>query len=59
LVKTGGLTPVTTAVTIGAGTAVVGDRVAPICVIDGTDKYTLVFVNNHLSTIGQELIVQV
>ncbi len=58
-VKNGVLTPFTPTGTIQAGTAVVGDRVAPMCVIDGTDKYTLVFVNNHLSTIGQELIVQV
>ncbi len=58
-VKNGVLTPFTPTGTIQAGTAVVGDRVAPICVIDGTDKYTLVYVNNHLSTIGQELIVQV
>lgn len=58
-VKNGVLTPFTPTGTIQAGTAAVGDRVAPICAIDGTDKYTLVYVNNHLSTIGQEIIVQV
>lgn len=57
--KNGVLTPFTPTGTIQAGTAAVGDRVAPICAIDGTDKYTLVFLNNHLSTLGQEIIVQV
>lgn len=57
--KNGVLTPFTPTGTIQAGTAAVGDRVAPICCIDGTDKYTLVYLVNHLSTIGQEIIVQV
>lgn len=58
-VKNSVLTPFTPTGTIQAGTAAVGDRVAPICAIDGTDKYTLVYVLNHLSTIGQEIIVQI
>lgn len=57
--KNGVLTPFTPTGTIQAGAAAVGDRVAPICAIDGTDKYTLVYLVNHLSTIGQEIIVQV
>jgi hypothetical protein len=44
---------------IQAGTAAAGDRVATYCAIDGSDKYTLVFLLAHLSTISQELIVQV
>ena len=44
---------------IQAGTAAVGDRVAVYCAIDGNDKYTLVFLLAHLSTISQEVIVQV
>ena len=58
-IKNGVLTPFTPTGTIQAGTAVVGDRIAPICAIDGDDKYTLVYLINHLSTIGQEIIVQV
>jgi len=44
---------------IQSGTAAVGDRVATYCAIDGNDKYTLVFLLAHLSTISQEVIVQV
>lgn len=44
---------------IQAGTAAVGDRVATYCAIDGTDKYTLVFLLSHTSTISQEIIIQV
>lgn len=58
-VKNGVLTSFTPTGTIQAGAAAAGDRVAPICVIDGTDRYTLIFLANHLSTIGQEIIVQV
>lgn len=44
---------------VQAGTAVVGDRVATYSAIDGSDKYTVVFLQSHLSTICQEIIVQV
>lgn len=44
---------------IQAGTAAVGDRLATCCIIDGTAKYTLVFLLAHISTISQEIIVQV
>jgi hypothetical protein len=38
------------------GAAVVGGRVATYVAIDGTDKYDIVFLNAHLSTVCQELI---
>ena len=44
---------------IQAGTAAAGDRVATYVALDGTDKYTVVFLLAHLSTISQEIIVQV
>lgn len=44
---------------IQAGTAATGDRIATYAAIDGSDKYTVVFLLAHLSTIAQELIVQV
>jgi len=44
---------------IQSGTAATGDRVATYVAIDGTDKYTIVFLLAHLSTISQEIIVQV
>jgi len=43
---------------IQSGTAAAGDRIATYVAIDGTDKYTVVFVVAHLSTIAQEIIVQ-
>lgn len=44
---------------IQSGTAATGDRIASICAIDGTDKYTVLLLVAHLSTIAQELVVQV
>lgn len=44
---------------IQAGAAAAGDRVATYCAIDGTDKYTIVFLLAHLSNISQEIIIQV
>ena len=41
------------------GTAVVGNRVACYCAIDGTDTYDTVFLQSHLSTIAQECVVLV
>ena len=43
---------------IQGGTAAAGDRVATYVAVDGTDKYTVVLLMSHLSTISQELIVQ-
>jgi hypothetical protein len=42
-----------------SGTAVVGNRVAAYCAIDGTDTYDTVFLQSHLSTIAQECVVLV
>lgn len=44
---------------IQAGTAAAGDRIGTYTAIDGDDKYTMVFLVAHLSTISQEIIVQV
>lgn len=43
---------------IQAGAAAAGDRIATYVAVDGSDKYTVVFLVAHLSTIAQELIVQ-
>lgn len=42
-----------------SGTAAPGNRMACYCAIDNTDKYDIVFLVSHLSTISQELIVLV
>lgn len=42
-----------------AGTAAAGDRIATIAAIDGNDKYTIVLLISHLSTISQECLVLV
>jgi len=42
-----------------SGTAAVGNRMAAYTAIDGTDLYDVVFLESHLSTIAQELIVLV
>ena len=41
------------------GTAVLGNRVACYAALDGTDTYDVVFLQAHLSTIAQELVVLV
>ena len=45
--------------TIQAGTATVGSRMAAFAAIDGTDTYDVILLQNHLSTLGQELIAMV
>jgi hypothetical protein len=42
-----------------SGTAAVGNRIACYCAIDGTDTYDTVFLQSHLSTIAQEMVVLV
>lgn len=42
-----------------SGTAVVGGRMAAYAAIDGTDKYDVVLLQSHLSTVSQELIALV
>lgn len=58
-VKARTLNPFTPTDWIQAGTAAAGDRVTTYVAIDGTDKYTVVFMQSHLSTITQEIVVQV
>ena len=41
---------------IQAGTAAGGSRMAAYAAIDGTDKYSVILLQSHLSTISQELI---
>jgi len=53
------LSPYTPTDWIQSGTATTGNRVATYAAFDGNDKYDMVFVLSHLSTITQELIVQV
>lgn len=57
-VKNRVLSPCTPTDWIQAGTAAVGDRLAIIAAIDGNDKWTVLFLLAHLSTISHELIVQ-
>lgn len=42
-----------------SGTAAVGNRVACYVAIDGTDTYDTVFLQSHLSTVAQEMVVLV
>ena len=58
-VKNRVLSPETPTDWIQAGTAAAGDRVASYVAIDGSDKYSVVFLLAHLATNGQELIIQV
>ena len=51
------LVPVTPTDLIQSGTAAVGSRMASYCALDGNDKYDVIFVQNHTSTLTQELIV--
>lgn len=44
---------------VQAGGAAVGDRIGTYCAIDGTDKYTMVFLLTHLATNALEIVVQV
>lgn len=56
--KNRAITPIIPTDWIQSGTAAVGDRIGIECAIDGTDKYTVVLLLAHGSTIAQELIVQ-
>lgn len=53
------LVPFTPTDTIQAGTAALGKRIACYCALDGTDTYDTVLLQNHLSTIAQEMVVLV
>lgn len=56
-VKNRVLTPFTPTDWIQTGTAVAGERLAVITAIDGTDKYSVVCLLAHLSTIFHECVV--
>jgi hypothetical protein len=53
------LSPYTPTDWIQAGTATTGNRLSTFAAFDGTDKYDVLFLTSHLSTVTQELIVQV
>lgn len=53
------LSPYTPTDWIQSGTAAVGNRVATFAAFDGTDKYDMIFLLSHTSSITQELIVQI
>lgn len=53
------LSPFTPTDWIQSGTAAVGKRIATYVALDGSDKYDVVFLMTHTSSITQELIVQV
>jgi hypothetical protein len=55
-VKNRVLSPYTPTDWIQAGTAAVGGRMAAYAAIDDADKYDVVLLQSHLSTISQELI---
>jgi len=51
--------PVTSTDFIQSGTAAVGGRIAAYVAIDDSEKYTVVLLTAHTSTVSQELIVQI
>lgn len=58
-VKNRVLSPETPTDWIQAGTAAAGDRMASYVALDGSDKYSVVFLLSHLAANAQELIIQV
>lgn len=58
-VKNRVMTPVTPTDWLQLGTAAAGDRVASYVAVDGTDKYSVIFLLSHLSNISMELVVQI
>jgi hypothetical protein len=53
------MSPYTPTDFLQSGTAAVGGRMAAYAAIDGTDKYDVVLLMSHLSSVSQELIVLV
>jgi len=53
------LSPHTPTDFLQAGTAALGGRMAAYAALDGTDKYDVVLLQSHLSTVSQELIALV
>ena len=58
-VKNRVLSPYTPTDFLQAGTAALGSRMAAYAAIDGTDKYDVILLQSHLSTVSQELIALV
>jgi len=57
--KNRAMAPYTPTDFLQSGTAVVGGRMAAYAAIDGTDKYDVVLLQSHLSTVSQEIIALV
>jgi hypothetical protein len=53
------LSPHTPTDFLQAGTATLGSRMAAYAALDGTDKYDVILLQSHLSTVSQELIALV
>jgi hypothetical protein len=53
------LSPFTPTDFLQAGTAVLGQRMAAYCAIDGNDTYDVILLQSHLSTVAQEMVVLV
>ncbi len=53
------LSPYTATDFLQSGTAAAGGRMAAYAALDGTDKYDVVLLQSHLSTVSQELIAMV
>jgi len=53
------MSPYTATDFLQSGTAAAGCRMAAYAAIDGTDKYDVVLLQSHLSTVSQELIALV
>lgn len=53
------MSPYTSTDFLQSGTATVGGRMAAYAAIDGADKYDVVLLQSHLSTVSQELVVLV
>lgn len=53
------LSPYTPTDFLQSGAATIGQRVASYAAIDGTDKYGVVLLLSHLSTVSQEMVVLV
>ena len=53
------LAPFTPTDFLQAGTAALGNRMCCYAALDGTDTYDVVFLQSHLSTVAQELVVLV
>jgi hypothetical protein len=51
------MSPITPTYYLQLGTAAVGKRMTNYCVFNGSEKYTQVFLESHLTTACQELLI--